>query len=256
MTRRRPIRRAAPARGGSTSTSTKPPLALPPVDPLCLLGWPLQGRSARSVLVLPGAPATVPGHGGLAWGFFAGLGAGAVVGCGVPGTAGTAVGRGVGCGVGRRTTGVAFGVGCGVGALDGGLTGPLGAVGVGLAGGEASVGVVGVGDGPTATTTSVGDGSALALETGDGSALEFGDVAGEPGTPDVPGVVVPPEPGVEVVADGVVIGPETAGVEGEGLRSTPATPLFGWLGPPIPTARANDANTRLRTPRATTRRAR
>ena len=215
----------------------------------------------------------MPGHGGLAWGFFTGLGAGAVVGrgvpgtagtavargvgCGVPGTAGTAVARGVGCGVGRRTTGVAFGVGCGVGALDGGLTGPPpGAVGVGLAGGEASVGVVGVGDGPTATTISLGDGSVLALEIGDGSTLGFGDVAGEPGTPDVPGVVGPLEPPVDVVADGGVIGPETAGIEGAGLRSTPATPLSGWLGPPIPTARANDANTRFRTPRATTRRAR
>jgi hypothetical protein len=185
------------------------------------------------------------------------LGVGAVVGCGVPGTAGTAVERGVGCGVGRRTTGVAFGVGCGVGAMDGGLTGPTpGAVGVGLAGGEASVGVVGVGDGPTATTTSLGDGSLLALEIADGSTLGFGDVAGEPGTPDVPGVVGPLEPPVDVVADGAVIGPETAGLEGAGLRSTPATPLLGWLGPPIPTASANDANTRLKTPRATTRRAR
>jgi hypothetical protein len=124
-----------------------------------------------------------------------------------------------------------------------------------LAGGEASVGAVGVGDGPTATTTSLGDGSLLALETGDGSALELGDVAGEPGTAEVPGVVGP-EPPVDVVADGVVTWPETAGLDRAGLRSTPATSLSGWLGPPIPTARANDANTRLRTPRATTRRAR
>lgn len=201
-------------------------------------------------MALPGAPATVPGHGGLAWGaFLTGLG----VGAGVAGAAGTAVGRGVGRGAGGTAIGVGSGVGRRTMGVAGGLTGPpLGAVGVGLGGGEPTVGGIGVGVGPTATTTALGDGSLLALATGDGSTLEIGDVDGEPGTPDVVGSVDPPAD----VSDGVATGLDRAGLDSCGLRSTPATPLSGWLGPPIPTARANEANTRLRTPRATTSRAR
>jgi hypothetical protein len=211
-------------------------------------------------LALPGAPATVPGHGGFACGFFVCFGVGAGVGCGVAGAAAAAVGRGVGRGVGGTATGVGrrtMGVACGGGGVGGGLmVPPLGAVGVGLGGDEASVGAVGVGVGATATTAPLGDGSLLALAIGDGSTLEIGDVDGEPGTPDAPGVVGSVDPPADVVPDGVATGLASAGLDTAGLRSTPATPRSRWLGPPIPTARANEANTRLRTPRATTRRAR
>jgi hypothetical protein len=188
----------------------------------------------------PGGPATLPGHGGRArTGFVTGVGVGAGVGRGV--------GRGVavaGVGVGRAIAGVAVGVG---------LAGGLGVAGWldGPAPVPPAPGVVGVGVGLTATTTSLGEGSVLGLATDDGSTLGGGDGNGEPETPDggvVEGSIDPAPGSVEAGAVGEL--------EGGELRSASAIPWSGWRGPTMPTASANDARTRLRTPSERTRRAR
>ena len=195
----------------------------------------------------PGGPATLPGHGGRARaGFVTGVG----VGVGV----GREVGRGVavtGACVGRGVAGVAgaaAGVGRGVG-----LVGGLGVAGWldGPPPVPPASGGVGVGVGTTATTTSLGEGSVLGLATNDGSTLGTGDDNGEPETPDggVDEGSIDPAPGsVEAGAD--------AELEGGELRSIPAMPWSGWRGPTMPTASANDARTKFRTPSERTRRAR
>jgi hypothetical protein len=151
-----------------------------------------------------------------------------------------------GVGVGRGVAGVGRGVG---------LAGGLGVAGWldGPPPPPPAPGVVsvGVGVGTTATTISLGDGSALGLATEDGSALEGGDGNGEPETPDggvVDGSIDPVPASVEAGADAVL--------EGGELRSTPAMPWSGGRGPTMPTARANEARTRLSTPSERTRRAR
>jgi hypothetical protein len=190
----------------------------------------------------PGGPATLPGHGGRArTGFVTGVGVGAGVGRGV----GREVGRGVavtGVGVGRGVAGVAAGVG-----LIGGL------VVAGWLDGPPAVppGGVGVGVGTTATTTSLGEGSMLGLATDDTSTLGVGDGNGEPETPNGGVVEGSPDPAPGSVEAGAV-----AELEGGELRSAPAMPWSGWRGPTMPTASANDARTRLRTPSERTRRAR
>ena len=118
---------------------------------------------------------------------------------------------------------------------------PLGAVGVGF----------GVGVGTKATMTSLGDGAVLAIGVGDGATLCDGDGDGEPGTAEPAGVEGSIGGAVGDVSSGV-----GAELERTGLRSRPATPRSGTRGPMIPTARANEASTILRTPRARTRRAR
>jgi len=192
-------------------------------------------------LLWPGGPATLPGHGGRGrTGFVPGVGVGAGVGRGVGwgvAVTGVGVGRGV-AGVGRGA-GLVGGLGV-AGWLDGPPPPPP----------APEVGV-GVGVGTTATATSLGEGSALGLETEDGSALEGGDGNGEPETPDggvVDGSIDPVAASVEAGADAVL--------EGGELRSIPAMPWSGWRGPTMPTARANEASTRLRTPSERTRRAR
>ena len=115
---------------------------------------------------------------------------------------------------------------------------------------EPDVGV-GVGVGPTATTTSLGDGSVLGLATCDGSTLGVGDGNGEPETTVGEGGGGSIDPGPVWVDPGVA-----AELPGGELRSTPAIPWSVCRGPTIPTASANDARTRLRTPKARTRRAR
>jgi hypothetical protein len=169
------------------------------------------------------------------------------VGAGV----GRGVGRGVavtGAGVGRGVAGAAVGVGRGAG-----LAGGLGVAGWldGPPPVPPAPGGVGVGVGTTATTTSLGEGSVLGLATNDGSTLGTGDGNGEPETPDGgvdEGSIDPPPVSVDAGAD--------AELEGGELRSIPAMPWSGWRGPTMPTASANDARTRLRTPSERTRRAR
>jgi hypothetical protein len=163
---------------------------------------------------------------GLAVGAGVGLGVGRVVGRGV---AGTAVGRGVdGALVGRSVGGVIV---------------PPPGVAVGIA--------TGVGVGTTATMISLGVG--LGLGSADGGTLDPG--ACEPGTPEEPGDVGPVEADGVRLSPGVTAG-EPVGLATIGLRSTPATPRSVGREPVIPTARANEARTRLSTPRARTRRAR
>jgi hypothetical protein len=104
----------------------------------------------------------------------------------------------------------------------------------------------GTGVGLTATTTPLGlgtgvaDGAGVALAS-DGVADAEGDVVG---TVDSVGV---PLDGDELV-DGDPVG--------AGVRPMPAMSLRDGRGAPIPIVRANVASTRLRIPRATTRRAR
>jgi len=172
-----------------------------------------------------------------------------VTGVGVGAGVGRGVGWGVavtGAGVGRGVAGAAVGVGRGVGLVGGlgvagWLDGPL----------PVPSGVVGVGVGTTATAPSLGDGSVLGLATDDGSTLGVGDGNGELETPD--GGV---DEGSNDPAPGSVEAGAVAELEGGELRSTPAMPWSGWRGPTIPTASANEARTRLRTPSERTRRAR
>jgi hypothetical protein len=209
----------------------------------------LQGLSTWTVLLWPGAPSTLPGHGGRArTGFVTGLTAGAGVGGGVALGVGGGVARagvGVGRGIGPGVAGAAVGVGLagGLGVIAGWVDGPLTV--------PPAPEAVGVGVGMTATTTSLGDGSTLGLAIGDGSTLGVGDSNGEPESTDGPGVEGTIATGLDCVASG-----DGAELDEGELRSTPATPWSGWRGPTMPTARANEASTRLRTPRARTRRAR
>ena len=189
------------------------------------LPWP-HGRSAPSPLFLPGGPSTVPGHGGVLL-VLAGLG----VGCGVARGVGAGVMRGVGAGV-TRGVGAGVTVGGSVGFVFGGLLDPAAG---GLADGAR---------GPMATWplgSGVTEGPALADGCVDGGGV---DVPGEPSG----GVVA----GLGVGPDGVVDGPGVT----IGVGDTPATSLGGVRGAPNPTASAKVARTRLRTPRATTSRAR
>jgi len=205
---------------------TTPPLGLS-------LPWP-QGRSAPSPLFLPGGPSTEPGHGGvllvlpdLGGGFGVGFG----VGWGVARGVGAGVMRGVGAGV-TRGLGAGVTVGGCVGFVFGGLVDPA-------AGGRAADA-----RGPMATWplgSGVTEGPTLADGCVDGGGV---DVPGEP----TGGVVA----GLGVGPDGVVDGPGVT----IGVGDTPATSLGAVRGAPKPTASANVARTRLRTPRATTSRAR
>jgi hypothetical protein len=197
---------------------TTPPLGLS-------LPWP-QGRVPPSPLFLPGGPATVPGQGGMVL-VLPGLGVGFGVGFGVARGVGAGVMRGVGAGV---TRGVGAG-GC-VGFVFGGLVDP-GAGGLAV---EPR--------GPIATWplgSGVTKGPTLADGCVDGGGV---DVPGEP-----PGGMVA---GLGVGPDGEGDGP---GVP-IGVGDAPATSLGSVRGAPRPTASANVARTRLRTPRATTSRAR
>jgi hypothetical protein len=180
--------------------------------------WP-QGRVPPSPLFLPGGPFTVPGHGGM---FFvlAGLGVGFGVGFGVA----RGVARGVGAGVTR-------GVGAG-GFVFGGLVDPA-------AGGRADDA-----RGPMATWplgSGVTEGPTLADGCVDGGGV---DVPGEPPGGIVAGLGLGPDDDVD--GAGVTIG----------VGDAPATSLGSVRGAPRPTASAKVARTRLRTPRATTSRAR
>lgn len=103
----------------------------------------------------------------------------------------------------------------------------------------------------TATMTSLGDGSRLGLAIGDGSTLGAGVGNVEPESTDGAGV----DGSIETALVGVAAG-DAAELDGGVLRSMTATPWSGWRGPTIPTARANEASTRLRAPKARTRRAR
>ena len=160
-----------------------------------------------------------------------GFGVGFGVGWGVARGVGAGVMRGVGAGV---TRGVGAGVtvgGC-VGFVFGGLVDP------------AAGGLADDARGPMATWplgSGVTEGPMLADGCVDGGAV---DVPGEPPGGVVAGLVVGP--------GGVVDGPGVA----IGVGDTPATSLGAVRGAPKPTASAKVARTRLRTPRATTSRAR
>ena len=217
---------------------TTPPLVLP---------LP-QGGSSPSPLCLPGGPSTVPGHdgfafSGLGFGFGVALGVGSGVARGVARGVGAAVTRGVGAGV---TRGVGAGVTRGVGA--GVAVG--GRVGVGL--GFAVGGLVG----PAAGRA---DGSLGPMATWPlGSGVTVGLILAD-GCVDGGCVEVPGDPIGELVVVG--LGPGPAGVaDGEavttGVGEVTATPPGSVRGAPKPTVRAKVARTRLRTPRATTNRAR
>lgn len=204
---------------------TTPPLVLS-------FPWP-HGRSAPSPLFLPGGPFTLPGHGGALFvlpGFGLGFGVGFGVGWGVARGVGAGVTRGVGAGV-TRGVGAGVTVGGFVGFVLGGLPDPAAA---GRADGAR---------GPMATWP-------LGSGVTDGLRLADGWVDGG-------GVDVPGEPSGEVV--GLRLGPEGV-VDGAGVAigvgDAPATSLGAVLGAPKPTASAKVARTRLRTPRATTSRAR
>ncbi len=155
------------------------------------------------------------------------------VGAGVTRGVGAGVMRGVGAGVTRGVgAGVAVGgrVGVGLGFAVGGFVGP--------ATGRADGGL-----GPMATWP-LGSGVTVGLTLADGCV--------DGGAVDVPG-----DPGGELV----VVGPGTAGVADGGAVTTgvgevTASPPGSVRGAPKPTARAKVARTRLRTPRATTSRAR
>jgi len=112
-------------------------------------------------------------------------------------------------------------------------------------------GGVGVGVGTTPTTTSLGEGSVLGLATDDGSTLGAVDGNGEPETTE--GGV---DEGSNDPTSGCVEAGADAELKGGELRSIPAMPWSGWRGPTTPTASANEARTRLRTPSERTRRAR
>jgi hypothetical protein len=153
----------------------------------------------------------------------AGLGVGAGVGRGVA--------RGVGAGV-IRAVGAGVTVGGCVGFVFGGLVDPAAGGGVDDARGPMATWPPGSG---------VTEGPTLADGWVDGGGV---DVPGEPPG----GVVAKLGAGPDGVADG-------AGVS-IGLGETPATSLGAVRGAPRPTASAKVARTRLRTPRATTSRAR
>lgn len=203
--------------------------------------WP-HGRSPPSPLFLPGGPSTVPGHGGALFilpGLGAGFGVGFGVGCGVARGVGAGVTRGVGAGVMRGVgAGVTRGVGAGVAV--GGFVGFV----LGRLLDPAAEGRAEGARGPMATWP-LGNGVTDGLRLADGCVDGVGvDAPGEPCGEVVVGLGVGP--------DGVVDG----GAVTIGVGETPATSLGAVRGAPNPTARAKLARTRLRTPRATTSRAR
>jgi len=176
----------------------------------------------------------VPGHGGFAFtgfGFGVGFGVGCGVACGVARGVGAGETRGVGRGVGAEVAvGGRVGVGFAVGLLVGALVGPAAGRGDGALG-------------PIATWP-LGSGVTVGLMLADGW-VDAGV-----------GVEIPGDPGGELV-----VGPGPVGVaEGVtvamGVGEVTATPPGPVRGAPKPTARAKVARTRLRTPRATTSRAR
>ena len=216
----------------------------------------------------PGGPSATFGHGGcalwtlpatgagvgVAWGVgpTVGRGVGATVGLGVGARVGANVGAGVGANVGRGVGGAGVGatVGRGVGATVGRGVGWAG-VGVGWAGvgvgatTGATVGSAGVGVGMTAT---IGPPVGIAVEA-DGSTDGSND---EPPVDDVGAALPPPEiNGVGSVAGVAVTGADV----GLGRPTTPATSP-GRLGDRNPAVSATVARMRLRSPMATTNRAR
>ena len=207
-----------------------------PLPPLPWSPLPPHGRVVGSwPLLWPGGSPPADGQGGR--GFLTLPSTGAVVGAGV----GRAVGRGVGSGVGFGGVAVGWDVGRGV-AVDPGV-----AVGAGVL---TTIGdVVGVGVGPWATIGPLGVGFA------DGST----DGSTEDGGLDDPG-------GADSDPTGAV-GEELAG-EVEGFEEAPGTstlgavdvpaamPRFGCPDARSPAVNATVARTRLRSPIATTRRAR
>ncbi len=209
----------AAAASASGSTITTPPL---------VLSFP-QGRSPPSPFALPGGPSTLPGQGGLAFTGFTGFGFGVAFG-------GWGVARGVARGVGAGVTrgvgaGVAVGgrVGVGLGFAVGGLVGPAGRADGGL--------------GPIATRP-LGSGVTVGLILADGCV-------------DGDGVSVPGDPGGGLVVVGLgPAGVADGGAVTTGVGEVTASPPGSVRGAPKPTASAKVARTRLRTPRATTSRAR
>jgi hypothetical protein len=191
------------------------------------------GRVGSRTLLWPGGPPSAVGHGGRGFCTFpsagVGVGVGRVVGRAI--CAGVAVGRGVGAGeaVGRgvgppawpRVGGVAIGtIGAGVGVGPSATIGPLGVV--------------------------LPDGSADAVSGGDSpgwDGVDPGDSVAPPGVDglDRGGWAVSAEPG-STLADGVALPPAISRFDGVCATS--------------PAVSATVARTRLRSPIATTRRAR
>lgn len=91
-------------------------------------------------------------------------------------------------------------------------------------------------------------------DDGVADAVAVGVVSAD-GAPEGDGSVVGSVVGFDVVGGSVSTPVGGVDVAGVGVDWT-AIPLFGSCGAPIPTANANEARTRFRTPRATTRRAR
>jgi hypothetical protein len=190
-------------------------------------------------LLWPGGPPSAVGHGGIGFLTLSMIGVG--VGAGVGRAVGFAVGSGVGVGgvggvaVGRevgRGVWVECGVGVGLGVLT--TTGVVAGVGVGP---WATVGALSVGlaDGSP-------DGSGLADAGGVDS--EAPGVEGDALGPDVDGLA---PPGSEELPGATALGCEDAPT---------AIPPFGWAGAIRPAVSATVARTKLRSPIATTRRAR
>lgn len=183
------------------------------------------GGSAPSPLCLPGGPSTEPGHGGRSWLWSTGLGLG------------VGFGRGVGCGV-------VLGVGGGVTA--GGV-----AVGLGVVAGAVGP-LVGAADGPDPGGCGVGRTATMIAPLGAGS--PEGEVLGDDGA------VADGVDAAGVADDGGAGVAPTGSREGRtvpaGVDGAAATLPGACRGAPIPTAIANVASTRLRTPSATTSRAR
>jgi hypothetical protein len=198
------------------------------ITPL-LWSWPggelgLHGRSACATLPLPGGTSTVPGQGGRMFLWATGLALGVGFGAGGVGFGGWTVGWAVGGGA----------VGWVVGGLDGGP------VGGGLVGCVCGVGRV-TETGPTAIVPGFELGTMLGetVGVGDGSAGAVDDGSGLP--------AVGPGVGAAGVREGT-----TATGAGGGLCSA----TRGCRGIPSASAIAIEPMTRLRTPMATTSRAR
>lgn len=224
VSRDRPTRRvrivvASPPRTiGSTTTNPWPG------EPLSLSEPAPHGRPGGGVtLWWPGGPLVPSGHGGRALWTLPRTGSG--VGCGF------AVGRGVGRVVGRA-------VGCAVGRA-------LGAAGLGAAV------TVGVGVGITATTGPASGDPAGGARDGsiDDSAVD--PVGAGVASPDPVGPVAV---GLGVAAAGLPVTGRDGAAEEAGLPT--ATWPSGRLGATIPAVSATVARMRLRSPMATTRRAR
>jgi hypothetical protein len=122
------------------------------------------------------------------------------------------------------------------------------AAGVGAGGAVAAGELSGVGVGAT-WGTAVGRSTTATPPPGDSVGPTIDGLGDGPG-----------EPGGGSTGDGLEVGAGTYGSRGAPVWPGPglatANPSPGTRGAPIPTARATDANTRLRTPSATTSRAR